>query len=171
MRNRSISAIALSVLLVFAGCSSGEKVGSAIDVEDLDEKARRLGEFEAEKDKGAGGFVGEQEQQRAQQQQQQQQQVSQEELERRAQEEAAVTFNITGAGFDPFYIRVFQFGVIQVTNRDSQPRSVIADRQEFDSGMIAPGSTWTYEAAAVGKFNFHDGTRPFVVGTLEVLAG
>jgi hypothetical protein len=169
MRKWRLSAVALSILLVFAGCASGEKVGSAIEVEDLDEKARRLGEFEAEKDKGEGGFVGEKEQEQAQQQQQQEQ-VSQEELDRRAQEEAAVTFDITSAGFDPYYLRVFQYGVIQVTNRDSQPRSVVADRQEFDSGMIAPGATWTYEASAVGKFNFHDGTRPFVVGTLEVLA-
>jgi hypothetical protein len=81
-----------------------------------------------------------------------------------------VAFSITSSGYDPYYIRVFQGGVISVTNRDSQARSVVADRGEFDSGSIPPGDTWTYDATRVGKFNFHDGTRPFVVGTLEVLA-
>ena len=57
-----------------------------------------------------------------------------------------------------------------MTNRSKGPASVTADRGEFDSGLIAPGDTWTYEAKTAGKFNFHDQKRPYVVGSLEVIA-
>ena len=175
MKRWSWVVVAAAIAVVAPACSSGERVGSGIDVESLNEKARRLGEFEAEKKKGGGntgGFVGEQERQQQQAQQQAaQQQAAQEELQRRAEEESAVSFDINSAGYDPYYIRVFQGGVVQVTNKDSQARTVTADRGEFDSGSIAPGGEWRYEATTIGKFNFHDETRPFVVGTLEVLAG
>jgi plastocyanin len=174
MRRLTTLALILGLALAASACSSGEKVGSGIDVKKLNEKARRLGEFEATKKKGgsAGGFVGEQEKQQAEAQRQAaQQEAAQEELNRRAEEESAVEFTITSSGYDPYYIRVFQGGVIQVTNNDTQARTVTADRGEFDSGSIAPGGKWTYAANTVGKFNFHDETRPFVVGTLEVIAG
>jgi hypothetical protein len=171
---RSILSLVLAVLVAFIGCSDAKKVGSAIDVEKLDEKARRLGKLDLpeEKEGGSGGFVGEQEKEEQQQAQQQQQQRTAEEEQQlqEVREASSVAFSITSSGYDPYYIRVFQGGVISVTNRDSQARSVVADRGEFDSGSIPPGDTWTYDATRVGKFNFHDGTRPFVVGTLEVLA-
>lgn len=171
---RRIFLVTFAALVALAGCSEGRKVGSGIDVESLDEKARRIGALDIpeEEEGGSGGFVGEQEKEaQAQAQAQQQQSAAQEEEIERQREASSVSFNITSSGFDPYYIRVFQGGIIAVTNRDSQSRSVVADRGEFDSGPIAPGETWTYEATSVGKFNFHDGTRPFVVGTLEVLAG
>lgn len=164
----------LALMVAFLGCSGEKKVGSAIDVEKLNERAERLGRLDLpeEEEGGSAGFVGEREQEAQEQaQQQQQRQSAAEEAEvQRLREASSVAFNITKSGFDPYYIRVFQGGVISVTNRDSQPRSVVADRGEFDSGSITPGQTWTYDANRVGKFNFHDGTRPFVVGTLEVLA-
>jgi plastocyanin len=175
MRKRLVIVLALSVAVTVPACSSSEKVGAGIDVEKLNEKAGRLGEFEAQNKEGenAAGFVGEQEQKEEEQQQAAQQQAAQQqaELNRLAEEESTVSFEINASGFNPYYIRVFQGGIIQVTNKDSQPRSVTADRGEFDSGSLAPGAQWTYEATTLGKFNFHDETRPFVVGTLEVLAG
>jgi plastocyanin len=159
------------VLVAFVGCSSDKKVGSGIDVESLDAKARRLGKLDIPKEGegGGGGFVGQKEKEAAQQQQNAQTQAEAEQLQK-LREASSVAFSITRSGYDPYYIRVFQGGVISVTNRDAQNRTVTADRGEFDSGPIAPGETWTYDATRVGKFNFHDETRPFVVGTLEVLA-
>lgn len=170
---RSIPALALALLIAFVGCSSEKKVGSGIDVESLDARARRLGKLDIPKEEeGGGGFVGQKEKEEQQQQQAQQsaQTAAEEAQLERLREASSVAFNITSSGFDPYYIRVFQGGVISVTNRDTQERSVVADRGEFDSGPIPPGDNWTYTADRVGKFNFHDGTRPFVVGTLEVLA-
>jgi plastocyanin len=158
------------LLIAFVGCSSDKKVGSGIDVESLDAKARRLGKLDIPKeDEGGGGFVGEKEKEAAKEQQNAQAQAQEEQLQK-LREASSVAFSITRSGYDPYYIRVFQGGVVSVTNRDGQNRTVTADRGEFDSGSIAPGETWTYDATRIGKFNFHDETRPFVVGTLEVLA-
>jgi plastocyanin len=169
---RSVLAVLLALLVALVGCSSEKKVGSGIDVEALDAKARRLGKLDLPKEnEGGGGFVGEKEKAAEEQQTQQNESTAAEEEQlQRLREASSVAFNITRSGYDPYYIRVFKGGVISVTNRDAAARTVTADRGEFDSGSIPPGETWTYTADRIGKFNFHDGTRPFVVGTLEVLA-
>lgn len=165
----------LVAVLVFAGaCSSDSKVGKGIDVNRLNAKAGRLGELNLPKNKGTGGFVGGQEQKQQQAaantRSAQQAAAAAQAAQAKQLEQVAVAFRITSSGYDPYYIRVFKGGSIKVTNTDSQARTVTADRGEFDSGSIAPGDTWVYQANTVGKFNFHDDTRPFVVGTLEVLA-
>jgi plastocyanin len=72
--------------------------------------------------------------------------------------------------FVPNAARVYSGTIVRFKNVDSVPRSVVADNQAFNSGPIAPGGTWDYTAGTVGKFNFKDGTRPYAVGSLEVLA-
>ena len=82
-----------------------------------------------------------------------------------------IPMEITAQGYKPFNPRVFKGTTLKVTNNDSLARSMTSDESGvFDSGMIAPGATWTYVANTVGKFNFHDETRPFIVGQLEVIA-
>jgi plastocyanin len=165
--------VAIAVLAVaLAGCSSEKKVGSAIDVEKLAEKNQALGGSQLDKKKTTGGFVGDTEK-KAQQQAQQAaaaKQASQSAAAEAQKDKAAVAFSITDSGYDPYVIRVFSGGRVTVTNRSKDPASVTADRGEFDSGLIAPGDTWTYEAKTAGKFNFHDEKRPYVVGSLEVIA-
>jgi plastocyanin len=175
---RALRVVGVVLLLAAAGaCSSDSKVGKGIDVNRLNAKANRLGELNLPKNKGTGGFVGQQEQKQQQQQAAAGQQQSSTQAraaaaaaQQRQIEQSAVAFRITSSGYDPYYIRVFKGGSIKVTNADATARTVTADRGEFDSDSIAPGDTWVYQANTVGKFNFHDGTRPFVVGTLEVLA-
>ena len=72
--------------------------------------------------------------------------------------------------FDPSASRVFVGTLVRFTNNDAVPRSVEADNGAFQSPSIAPGESWTYNANTAGKFNFHDGTRPYAVGSIEVLA-
>jgi plastocyanin len=72
--------------------------------------------------------------------------------------------------FDPSAASIYVGTLIRFTNSDTVPRSVEADSGEFNSGPIAPGASWTYKATKVGKFNYHDGTRPYAVGALEVVA-
>lgn len=172
---RVLRVVGVVTLLALVGaCSSDSKVGKGIDVNRLNAKANRLGELNLPKNKGTGGFVGQQEQKQEQaakagQSATQVQQAAAAQQQKQL-EQSAVAFRITSSGYDPYYIRVFKGGSIKVTNTDSQTRTVSADRGEFDSGNLPPGDTWVYQANTVGKFNFHDGTRPFVVGTLEVLA-
>jgi plastocyanin len=71
--------------------------------------------------------------------------------------------------FQPTPVRVYVGTIIVFTNNDSVARSVAADSGAFNSGSIAPGKTWTYTASTIGTFDFHDGTRPYAVGTLQVV--
>lgn len=76
----------------------------------------------------------------------------------------------SGQGFDPFNFVVRRGSRVTVTNADNQPRTFTSDTGAFDSGPIAPGGSFVYMAETVGKFNFHDETRPFAVGQMEVVA-
>lgn len=71
--------------------------------------------------------------------------------------------------FEPSAVRVFVGSLVEWVNRDTVARSVVADNGAFDSGPIAPGGNFVYEADTVGEFNYSDGTRPYAVGVLEVL--
>lgn len=72
--------------------------------------------------------------------------------------------------FDPSAGRVFKDSLVKWTNKDKVARSIEADAGAFNSGPIQPGSSFVYKASSVGSFNYHDGTRPYAVGTLEVVA-
>ena len=91
-----------------------------------------------------------------------------------APRQAAITITINadtagGTQFDPSSARVFEGSLVDWVNKDSVARSIVFDDGSFNSGPIAPGATFTYEALAVGKFNYSDGTRPYAVGLLEVV--
>lgn len=172
MKRQRVAAM-LMVACSLVACSSEKKVGSAIDIEELEKKNQALGGAQLEKKDTNVGFVGETEKKEQEQAQAAAAAKANDDAAAAAQEQkekSAVAFSITASGYDPYVIRVFTGGVITVTNRFTKPASVTADRGEFDSGMIAPGDTWTYEPTTPGKFNFHDEGRPYVVGSLEVIA-
>jgi plastocyanin len=74
-----------------------------------------------------------------------------------------------GQGFDPYSFIVKRGTRVSVQNTDGQPRTFTSDEAgAFDSGMLAPGATFVYVADRAGKFNFHDETRPYGVGQMEV---
>lgn len=84
----------------------------------------------------------------------------------------AITINSDGGTttqFEPSAARVYVGSLVEWVNRDSVPRSVIADGGAFDSGPIAPGGTYRYNATNAGSFAYSDGTRPYAVATLEVI--
>lgn len=75
----------------------------------------------------------------------------------------------TETQFNPSAARVYVGSLVEWVNRDTVARSVVADDGTFDSGMIAPGGTFRFEAKTAGNFPYTDGTRPYAVGTLEVI--
>ena len=77
----------------------------------------------------------------------------------------------TTPGFYPAAANIYKGTVIVFTNKDSKPRSVASDPGDpgsFTSPIIPPGGTWSYTATALGKFNYHDGTRPYAVAYFQV---
>lgn len=75
----------------------------------------------------------------------------------------------SGAQFHPSVAKVYAGSFVKWTNLDSQARSVVADAGQFESPLLAPGESFTYTATTTGAFNYHDGTRPYAVGRLEVI--
>jgi plastocyanin len=73
-----------------------------------------------------------------------------------------------GQQFQP-RVATFKAGtVVRWTNTDSVPRSVEGDNGEFTSPSLAPGASFEWTPRAAGTINYHDGTRPYAVGTLDV---
>jgi plastocyanin len=71
--------------------------------------------------------------------------------------------------FDPAVGAVRAGSVVRWINSDSQPRSVESDDPGvFTSPMIPPGGSWDFKTKSTGSFNYHDGTRPYAVGQLQV---
>ena len=92
-----------------------------------------------------------------------------------AQEQIALSISVnsdTGgkSQFDPSAARIYAGTCVQWKNTDTVARSIVADGNAFSSGSIPPGGTYKYCPKAAGKFNYHDGTRPYAVASLEVLA-
>lgn len=73
--------------------------------------------------------------------------------------------------FEPSLVTFPADGVLRVTNQDTVPRSIASDRPgAFASPLIEPGGTWELHLALPpGRYSFHDGTRPFAVGAIQVV--
>lgn len=72
--------------------------------------------------------------------------------------------------FDPSLARLYAGTCVRWTNADAVDRSVEADDASFASGTLVPGATFVHCFETPGKFNYHDGTRPYAVAAVEVLA-
>lgn len=72
--------------------------------------------------------------------------------------------------FDPPAVKMLAGAKLRVTNKDAQPRSYFSETGEFASGTLAPGESWEWVANVIGKFTVRDDTRPFVVGSFEVVS-
>jgi hypothetical protein len=71
--------------------------------------------------------------------------------------------------FNPTGGRVVKGAFVQWVNHDTQARSVKADNGTFVSPTLAPGQSWTWTANVLGRINYHDGTRPYALGFVEVV--
>lgn len=71
--------------------------------------------------------------------------------------------------FDPSRAAVPVGGKVRFVNAGTGTFSVVSDTGAFDSGPIAPGGVWIYDANTPGVYNYSDGSRPFAVGSFEVV--
>ena len=74
-----------------------------------------------------------------------------------------------GGQFQPRVAQVPSGAIVRFVNNDTVARSVVADGGAFDSGPIAPGASWDWVAGGAGSYNYSDGTRPYAVGSIEVV--
>ena len=162
------------MLLVLAGCSSDEKVGDESLLNVRDEVARqRLGErattvVTAPPSSVAGGErLGVT------------QTTSPTTLPAAAATTApdrsfVITINSDRAGgasqFEPNTATVYVGTPVRFVNNDTVARSVVADNNAFRSPAIPPGGSWTFTPSTPGSFGYQDGTRPYAVGRLQVVA-
>lgn len=74
-----------------------------------------------------------------------------------------------GRQFNPSVAKVARNTLVRWTNTDNVARSVEADDGSFKSPMLAPGASFDYRPPNAGRFDYHDGTRPYAIGYLEVV--
>jgi plastocyanin len=79
-----------------------------------------------------------------------------------------VAINEQSPYFEPSVVQVLVGSKVRFTNKGTKPHSVVSDTGAFDSGQIAPGAVWIFEADRAGRYNYSDGGRPFAVGSIEV---
>lgn len=165
-RGTSPLTLLMACLLLFAACGGGEEVGEAFDeFEGGEMTGERIGEIRTtptpvpETPPPVEDPTPPPEQPPAQPEEQPQQ-----------EQQPAVVVEITGAGYDPQLIRMFVGTKLEVRNTDGQARTYTAANRAFDSGDIPSGGSWTYVPQQTGKFDIEDKTRPYVTGSLEVVA-
>ena len=73
--------------------------------------------------------------------------------------------------FDPNSATVYANYPVRFQNNDSVARSVVLTNGDLRrSPSIAPGQSWTTQFAAAGTYSYQDGTRPYAVGSITVVA-
>jgi plastocyanin len=77
---------------------------------------------------------------------------------------------IQSMAFNPTTITVGVNSTVTWTNKDAITHTVTSDSGTFDSGNVAPGSTFTYTFATIGTFAYHCNIHPTMVATVVVSA-
>ena len=91
-----------------------------------------------------------------------------------AAKEYVITINGDRSGaasqFDPNNATVYVNYPVRFQNNDTSPRSVVSNENKFRSPSIPPGGSWTLTLPTPGQYNYQDGTRPYAVGSIRVVA-
>lgn len=158
----------LATLLALASCGSSTKVGDESQLNFKDQANSRLGERSPSPSLAAKtGAPPDQKQAVGSP-------TPNAKPSQQATQQAAITVAINsdsaGSAFDPSAVRVSKGSKVTWVNKDSVARSVEADDGHFNSGNLNPGASFTYVAGQLGKFNYHDGSRPYAIGSIEVVA-
>ena len=79
------------------------------------------------------------------------------------------TVRMEGTQFQPGTLVVNRGDSITWINADPFPHTATSEAGGFDSGELAPGASWTYEATAPGEFPYVCTLHPTMTGTLRVM--
>ena len=75
-----------------------------------------------------------------------------------------------GTQFEPNNATVYPNFVVRWNNKDTVARSVVFDDGTKRSPSIPPGGSWSTTFAKPGTYTYQDGTRPYAVGSVTVVA-
>jgi plastocyanin len=79
---------------------------------------------------------------------------------------AAVT--IKGFAFDPATVTIKVGETVNWTNQDSPNHTVVGDNNEFKSGALATGATFSFKFETAGTYAYHCSIHPSMTGTVVV---
>lgn len=79
---------------------------------------------------------------------------------------AAVT--IKGSAFDPATVTIKVGETVTWTNQDSPTHTVVGDNNEFKSGNLATGATFSFKFDTAGTYAYHCSIHPSMTGTVIV---
>lgn len=81
-----------------------------------------------------------------------------------------VTVSIADMAFSPAAVDITTNMTVTWTNNDSETHTVTADDGSFDSGDIAPGSSFSRTFTTSGTFAYHCTLHPTMTGSVAVAA-
>lgn len=75
---------------------------------------------------------------------------------------------VEGMAFNPATLHVRRGDTVVWINKDLVPHTATAKDRAFDSGRVAAGAQWSYQAARSGSFAYDCAYHPTMTGTLVV---
>ena len=78
----------------------------------------------------------------------------------------ANSVSIKGMAFSNASLTITAGASVKWTNNDSYSHTVTADDGSFDSGSIAPGSTYSHTFPVAGTYNYHCSIHPSMKGAI-----
>ena len=81
---------------------------------------------------------------------------------------ATVQVQIKGMNFHPDTVTVAPGTTVTWTNDDSFDHTTTSDAKLWDSGLLAPGKSFSHTFNKVGSYPYHCAVHTFMTGTVTV---
>ena len=81
---------------------------------------------------------------------------------------ATVPVQIKGMNFHPDTVTVAPGTTVTWTNEDSFAHTTTSDTKLWDSGVLAPGRSYSHTFDKVGSYPYHCAVHTFMTGTVTV---
>jgi plastocyanin len=87
----------------------------------------------------------------------------------RAQPGVIVTIDMQDYAFEPHTAAVAAGTMVRWLNHDDTPHHVVTEQSKtVDSGLITPGSAFSFTFSAPGRFAYRCAVHPTMLGVIEV---
>lgn len=87
---------------------------------------------------------------------------------RQPQQAVTATVGIHVAKFDPASSEIKPGEVVLWENDSDRDHEIVGDKNEFKSGTIKPGKSWSYTFEKAGTYKYHCALHPRAKGVVKV---